>query len=150
LNLQSGIDDDAASLIVPSWRVLSMNDSLNISQSRGARGEERPKSVTCFRDHPNEDDLLPRVRARAKENDGLERRGRLKPIPFDVKAVRQTLAEKIRAALGMRRMTQAQLAKALKITPANITRILKSPEKSKVETLERIAAALRVDIADFF
>jgi DNA-binding Xre family transcriptional regulator len=98
----------------------------------------------------NDEELLGRIRARAKENDRLERRGRLKPIPFDVKAVRQTVAENIRAALGKRRMTQAQLAKALKITPANITRILKSPEKSKVETLERIAAALRVDIADFF
>jgi DNA-binding Xre family transcriptional regulator len=98
----------------------------------------------------DDEELLRAVRARAKENDRLERRGRLKPIPFDVKAVRQTLAERIRATLGKRRMTQAQLAKALKITPANITRILKSPEKSKVETLERIAAALHVDVADFF
>ena len=97
-----------------------------------------------------DDALLRRLHARATENDRLERAGRLKPIPFDAKAVKQSIAAGIRSTLRGRRMTQAQLAKALKATPANITRILKSPEKSKVETLEQIAASLRVNVADFF
>lgn len=97
-----------------------------------------------------DDELLHQLQARARQNDQLERAGCLNPIPFDVAATRQTIAKRIRSALRDRRMTQAQLAKSLNATPHDISRILISPDSSDIETLKRIAAALRVDVVDFF
>lgn len=94
--------------------------------------------------------LLGKLRSRAEENDRLEALGQLTPISFDAQSVRQSIAERVRGAMRKRGMSQAQLAQALKVTPANISRILKSPEKSKIETFQRIASALHVDLGEFF
>jgi DNA-binding Xre family transcriptional regulator len=94
--------------------------------------------------------LLSRLHARAADNDRLEHVGKLQPIPFDSAGVQRSIAERIRNQMQKRKLSQAQLARALDITPANISRILKSPAKSKVETLQRLAAVLHCDVGDFF
>ncbi|HUE72158.1 MAG TPA: helix-turn-helix transcriptional regulator [Pirellulaceae bacterium] len=94
--------------------------------------------------------LMRRLETQVAENDRLEKLGKLKTVPFDGQAERRSISERIRAVMRERRMTQARLAKALGITPANISRILKNPERSKVETFERIARALNVDLDALF
>ncbi len=113
-----------------------------------ARGQRPAVAIPAADDR--DEALHERLHARSSENDQLAKRGQLQPIPFDGDALRQTFSDRIRAVLRKRSMSQKQLAQSLGITPANISRILKRPEKSQVDTLERIAAALGVKLADLF
>lgn len=47
-------------------------------------------------------------------------------------------------------INQTQLADLVGVTPASISKMLKSPEKSKVLTLAKVAKALNVDLSLFF
>ena len=51
-------------------------------------------------------------------------------------------------ALRRRNMSQADLARQLGKSPTSISRIFKAPHRSRVTTLQAIAAALQVELAD--
>ena len=56
--------------------------------------------------------------------------------------------DRLLAALARRNMTQADLARRLEKSPAAISRIFKAPHRSRLTTLQRIADALDVQLAD--
>ncbi len=51
-------------------------------------------------------------------------------------------------ALAQRGLTQAELARRVKKTPASISRILRAPHRSRMSTLVQIADVLDVELAD--
>jgi transcriptional regulator with XRE-family HTH domain len=66
-------------------------------------------------------------------------------------AARSVIArDRLLAALRSSGMSQAELARQLDRKPTVISRILKAPERSRLSTLQEIAAALNVDITDLF
>ena len=56
--------------------------------------------------------------------------------------------DRLRQVLAKRGMKQSELAAKLKMSPTSISRIFKSPDRSRVATLREIAAALDVDLSD--
>ena len=46
-----------------------------------------------------------------------------------------------------RGVTQAELARRLDKSPTSISRILRNPERSRVDTIRQIAKALKVDLS---
>jgi plasmid maintenance system antidote protein VapI len=58
-----------------------------------------------------------------------------------------TLQTRLRSALEESELTQRQLAERLGVSPAVVTRILQHPERSKLETLLRVAKAMGTDLA---
>jgi len=73
--------------------------------------------------------------------------GRARPI--DEKAARIGLAHnKLVLAIRSRGLTQADIAKRLKKSPAAISRILKNPYRSRIKTISEIANAIGVDLSD--
>lgn len=59
------------------------------------------------------------------------------------------LSEKIQEARKEAHISQRELAKRIGTTPQNISQYERGVRKPKIKTLERIAAALGVDTADF-
>lgn len=58
-----------------------------------------------------------------------------------------TVQTRLRSALQQSGLTQRQLAERLGVSPAVVTRILQHPERSKLETLLRVAKAMGTDLA---
>jgi DNA-binding Xre family transcriptional regulator len=56
--------------------------------------------------------------------------------------------DRLTQALHRRNMSQAELARQLGKSPTSISRIFKTPHRSRVTTLQAIAAVLQVDLAD--
>ncbi len=52
------------------------------------------------------------------------------------------------SAMRERGITQAELARRAKMKPTSISRILKKPERSRVETIRKIAAAIEVNLSE--
>lgn len=63
---------------------------------------------------------------------------------FRAKVIRNSLV----LALREQGITQAELAKRLKKSPAVISRIFRNPERSRLSSLQKIADALKVDLSD--
>lgn len=68
-----------------------------------------------------------------------------KPEVIDLQ--RTPIADVIRAAAEKRGITQKQIADDLGVSPAVISRVLKNPSKSKLETLQRIGKVVGVSIS---
>lgn len=66
------------------------------------------------------------------------------PKPLDLQ--RTPIADVIRAAAKQRGITQKEIADDLGVSPAVISRILKNPSKSKLQTLQRIGKVVGVTI----
>ena len=62
----------------------------------------------------------------------------------------EKLTERIRVVMAERGLKQNQLAEMTNVAPAAISRMLKSPEKSKLVTIARLAKALDVDLSVLF
>jgi len=45
-------------------------------------------------------------------------------------------------------LSQLQLAERVGVSPPVISRVLKNPEKSRVETIRKVAAALDIELRD--
>lgn len=67
-------------------------------------------------------------------------------VPEVIDLQRTPIADVIRAAAAKRGITQKQIAEDLGVSPAVISRILKKPDKSKLETLQRIGKVVGVSI----
>lgn len=68
------------------------------------------------------------------------------PDPEGVRA--KYIAQRLRLNMKIQSVNQAALAKRLKMAPSQLSRILKSPERSQLSTLTRIANELGVEISD--
>ena len=60
----------------------------------------------------------------------------------------QAAASRLRRVAKEQGVTQQELAKRLGVTPAVISRVFKIPNRSKVDTLRRIADALGVELVE--
>jgi ribosome-binding protein aMBF1 (putative translation factor) len=56
------------------------------------------------------------------------------------------LSQRIRAVARAQGVSQSELARRLKVTPAVISRVFQHPERAKLQTLRRIAQALDVPV----
>jgi lambda repressor-like predicted transcriptional regulator len=65
-------------------------------------------------------------------------------------AAARSLAARNRIVMELRArgMTQAELARQLKMKPSSISRILQAPERSRLSTLKKIATAIQVDLTE--
>ncbi len=63
-----------------------------------------------------------------------------------VEARERTLRNQLMVALREQGCTQAELARRAKMKPASVSRILRAPERSRLDTLERLAKALKLDL----
>jgi DNA-binding XRE family transcriptional regulator len=66
----------------------------------------------------------------------------------DARAI--TLRNRLVFEIKRQGLTQAELAKRLGKSPAVLSRILRRPDRSKLTTLEQIAAKLGIDLHDLF
>ncbi len=70
-------------------------------------------------------------------------------VGVDQDALRaRLLRNRLGVALKKQGMTQAALAKKLRKSQSQVSRIIRHPERTKLETLNRIANALKVDLSD--
>lgn len=67
-------------------------------------------------------------------------------MPQVIDLQRTPIADVIRTAAAKRGITQKQIADDLGVSPAVISRVLKKPNKSKLETLQRIGKVVGVSI----
>lgn len=82
------------------------------------------------------------------ENDAAERTGRLREFEFKSQSPSQAVADRIKAIAKERGVSQNALASRLGVSPAVISRILRNPDRSKLDTLRRIAEALNVPVRE--
>lgn len=74
--------------------------------------------------------------------------GTLEMVEFTADSPAQAAGKRLRRVLKERGISQKELAKMLKVTPAVVSRVLKNPDRSKVATLRRMAAALGVELRE--
>lgn len=68
-------------------------------------------------------------------------------IPLSMKRLRSVVARNMLVtAMHKRGLTQTDLARKAKMDPAMLSRVLRDPERCRVQTLRRLADALRIDI----
>jgi len=72
------------------------------------------------------------------------------PTLTETQARARVARNRLMLALKQRNMTQADLARLVKKSPAVVSRILQNPEKCRVSTLRRIADALAIELGDVF
>lgn len=75
------------------------------------------------------------------------KRGDTEPLPQE-QARRRVARNKLVVAMRQRGMTQAELARRLGKSPTSVSRILRNPDRSRVETIRAIAEALDVDLTE--
>ncbi len=78
--------------------------------------------------------------------DAQEAAGTLVAFEFTDNSPQESIALRVKQLMKQRGLNQRELAKRLKVTPAVISRILRHPSRSKLETLSRIARALDVSV----
>lgn len=74
--------------------------------------------------------------------------GELSPIEFDEAGVPTAIANRLRQVADVRGVTQKELAQRLNVSPSVINKVFRHPERSKLTTLRKLAAALNVDLRD--
>lgn len=77
------------------------------------------------------------------------RRTHVRNVPYSQETV-DTVAARVREIMKSKGINQTKLAAEVGISTGSISKILSSPERSKVVTLARIAKALNVDLSLFF
>jgi len=94
-----------------------------------------------------DDEALARELAQTiKENDALARAGKLEAVEVTDKSASKAIADRLRWIIKDRGLTQRELAKRVGVTPARISHVLRNPDRSKVDTLRRIAQALDINL----
>jgi ribosome-binding protein aMBF1 (putative translation factor) len=82
------------------------------------------------------------------ENEAAEKAGTLEESEFTGNSPQESVRDRIRQLMKQRGLTQRDLAARMKVSPAVITRILKQPNRSRLDTLRRIARALDVPVGE--
>lgn len=83
-----------------------------------------------------------------ERNDALEKKGKLKCFEINEDTASEALAVRLRRIIKHRGLTQKELAARIGISPVMISRVLKDPDRSKVDTLRKIAQALDIDLRE--
>ena len=98
-----------------------------------------------------DDEALARELAQAiKENDALAKAGKLDTFEVTDESASKAIADRLRWIIRDRGLTQKALAKRVGVTPARISQVLRNPDRSKVDTLRKIAQALDIDLRQIF
>jgi DNA-binding XRE family transcriptional regulator len=96
------------------------------------------------------DDLAPPLRDELNRvfdrSEALRKAGKLKMVEFTADSPAQAAARRLRQVAKERGVSQKDLAAKLKVTPGVINRVFKAPDRSKVATLRKVAAALGVEL----
>jgi len=101
------------------------------------------------RSEPIQDDLLAAELMQAVEkNDAQEKAGNLVTYEVTEETASKAIAARLRYIIRERGYTQKKLAEKIGVTPARISHFLKNPNRSKVDTLRKIADALDIDLRD--
>lgn len=74
--------------------------------------------------------------------------GRSRWLEMTDETASKAIAERLRAIMKDRGITQKALAAKLNVTPARVSHMLKRPAKAKFDTLRRIADALGVRLRE--
>jgi ribosome-binding protein aMBF1 (putative translation factor) len=74
--------------------------------------------------------------------------GRSRWLEMTDETASKAIAERLRAIMKDRGVTQKALAAKLNVTPARVSHMLKRPAKAKFDTLRRIADALGVRLRE--
>jgi len=124
-----------------------------LSKSDAAGPMHRDAGLTGSADASSEgdDEALMEELARAiEENDALQKAGKLEVIEINQDTASKTVAARLRWIIRDRGLTQKQLAQKIGVTPARISHVLRNPDRSKVDTLRKIACALDIDLRQIF
>jgi DNA-binding XRE family transcriptional regulator len=92
--------------------------------------------------------MVRRVRQAIAENDALERRGEAEVVEFTADSPAEAAARRLKALAKRQGVSQSELAQRLGVTPAVVSRVFKNPDRSKVQTIRRIAKALGVSVRE--
>jgi len=91
-------------------------------------------------------ELKKRLAKAIRENDAAEKAGTSIGFEFTGDTPQESMADRIKQLMKRRGVNQRDLAKRLKVSPAVVSRILRQPNRSKLETLSRVARALNVSV----
>lgn len=100
------------------------------------------------RDSLDDDDLEPQIAEIVKHNDRLAAAGQLDSLVLDEDAISKAVATRIRWVMNEQGVSQRQLAEQIGVSSSVISRVLKNPDRSKVETIRRIAEALDIELRE--
>jgi ribosome-binding protein aMBF1 (putative translation factor) len=78
--------------------------------------------------------------------DELAGKGELDFVELSHVDLPELITQRIKQALSSKGWTQAQLASEIGVSPTVISRVLSRPDRSRVDTLQRISKALGVDL----
>jgi len=84
------------------------------------------------------------ARKAAEENEALAKAGKLKVGEFTADSPAEAAAGRLKRIARERGISQKAIATKLGVTPAAVNRVFKRPDRSKVATLRKIAAAMGV------
>jgi DNA-binding Xre family transcriptional regulator len=93
-------------------------------------------------------DMKAEFEAQFAEYEAAKAAGKLDAIEFTADMPAQMAGNRLRRVLAEKKITQSELAKRLKVSPAVVNRVLKNPDRSMVATLRRIADALGVELVE--
>ena len=83
-----------------------------------------------------------------KHNDRLAAAGQLDSLVLDEDTISKAVATRIRWVMNEQGVSQRQLAEQIGVSSSVISRVLKNPDRSKVETIRRIAEALDIELRE--
>ena len=112
-------------------------------------GDETVRALATHTKTADQDlqkELKKRLAKAIRYNDAQEAAGTSIGFEFTGDTPQESMADRIKQLMKQRGINQRDLAKRLKVTPAVISRILRHPTRSKLETLSRIARALDVPV----
>ena len=79
-------------------------------------------------------------------NRAAEQAGTVKRSIFNPNDFARSMSQRIRAVAKSQGVSQSELARRLKVTPAVVSRVFQRPDCARVDTIRRIAVALDVPI----
>jgi DNA-binding Xre family transcriptional regulator len=97
---------------------------------------------------PSQEQLMHQLAETIAEQERLAKRGEIESITVDDNAITKAVAARIRWVMHERGVSQADVSDRVGVSPAVISRILKNPGRSRVDTIRKIAKALDVELRD--
>lgn len=94
------------------------------------------------------DALLEQARAEIERNERLIEAGKLEVMEFTQDSPAIGLANRLKAVIREKHLSQKELAARLGVSPSFIHRVLQRPERSRIATLTRIAKAVGIHLRD--
>ena len=96
----------------------------------------------------SDEQLMQQLTQTIEEHERLAKTGELESIVVDDNAVSQAISSRIRWVMNEKGVSQAQVAERIGVSPGVVSRVLKNPGRSKVETIRKIAASLDIELRD--